>query len=137
MKKVKETVLFSVFVTEEDIEREKSKAREIRRSRWWHQKCAQGVCFYCGSRVGSSNLTMDHVVPLIRGVEVLRTTWCRPARNAIITRNICCPWSGRNISIHAGHRGFRESKKYDRLGFKVVLVSMIGSLGPFLMDQGQ
>ena len=67
MKKVKETVLFSVFVTEEDIEREKSKAREIRRSRWWHQKCAQGVCFYCGSRVGPSNLTMDHVVPLIRG----------------------------------------------------------------------
>jgi 5-methylcytosine-specific restriction protein A len=67
MKKVKETVLFSVFVDEEDVEREKSKAREIRRSRWWHQKCAQGICFYCGRRVGSSNLTMDHVVPLIRG----------------------------------------------------------------------
>jgi 5-methylcytosine-specific restriction protein A len=67
MKKVKETVLFSAFVAEEAIEREKSKAREIRRSRWWHRKCAQGVCFYCGSRVGSSSLTMDHVVPLIRG----------------------------------------------------------------------
>jgi 5-methylcytosine-specific restriction protein A len=67
MKKVKETVLFSVFVDEEDVEREKSKAREIRRSRWWHQKCVQGICFYCGRRVGSSNLTMDHVVPLIRG----------------------------------------------------------------------
>jgi 5-methylcytosine-specific restriction protein A len=65
--KVKETVLFSVFVAEEDIEREKSKAREIRRSRWWRQKCAQGVCFYCGNRVGPSNLTMDHVVPLVRG----------------------------------------------------------------------
>jgi 5-methylcytosine-specific restriction protein A len=67
MKKVKETALFSVFVAEEDIEREKSKAREIRHSKWWQQKCAQGVCFYCGSRVGPSNLTMDHVVPLIRG----------------------------------------------------------------------
>jgi 5-methylcytosine-specific restriction protein A len=65
--KVKETVLFSVFVAEGDIKREKSKAREISRSRWWHQKCAQGVCFYCGNRVGPSNLTMDHVVPLVRG----------------------------------------------------------------------
>ncbi len=67
MKEVKETVLFSAFVAEEDIKREKSKAREIRRSRWWHQKCAKGVCFYCGARVGPSNLTMDHVVPLVRG----------------------------------------------------------------------
>jgi len=65
--KDKETFLFSVLVAEEDIKREKTKAREIRRSRWWRQKCAQGVCFYCGSRVGSANLTMDHVVPLVRG----------------------------------------------------------------------
>ncbi len=67
MKEVKETVFFSAFVAEEDIKREKSKARELRRSRWWHQKCAQGVCFYCGRCVGPSGLTMDHVVPLVRG----------------------------------------------------------------------
>ena len=67
MKEVKETVFFSAVVAEKDIKREKSKARELRRSRWWHQKCAKGVCFYCGSRVGPSNLTMDHVVPLVRG----------------------------------------------------------------------
>jgi 5-methylcytosine-specific restriction endonuclease McrA len=65
--KDKDTVSFSAFVAEEDIKREKFKARVIRRSRWWKQKCAQGVCFYCGRRVGSSNLTMDHVVPLVRG----------------------------------------------------------------------
>ncbi|OPL10970.1 MAG: HNH endonuclease [delta proteobacterium ML8_D] len=65
--KDKDTFLFSAHVAEEDIKREKTRAREIRRSRWWQQKCAQGVCFYCGSRVGPSNLTMDHVVPLVRG----------------------------------------------------------------------
>ena len=67
MNEVKETVYFSAFVAEEDIKREKSKAGELRRSRWWHRKCAQGVCFYCGICVGPSNLTMDHVVPLVRG----------------------------------------------------------------------
>jgi 5-methylcytosine-specific restriction protein A len=65
--KDKDTVSFSSFVAEEDIKKEKFKAREIRCSRWWQQKCAQGVCFYCGGRVGPSNLTMDHVVPLVRG----------------------------------------------------------------------
>ena len=65
--KDKDTVSFAAFVAEEDVKREKFKAREIRRSRWWQQKRAQGVCFYCGRRVGPSNLTMDHVVPLVRG----------------------------------------------------------------------
>jgi 5-methylcytosine-specific restriction endonuclease McrA len=60
-------VAFSTFVTEEDIKREKTKAKEIKRSKWWRQKCAQGVCFYCGQQVGTSQLTMDHIVPLIRG----------------------------------------------------------------------
>lgn len=67
MNEVKKIVYFSVVVAEKDIKREKSKAGELRRSRWWHQKCAKGVCFYCGRRVGHSSLTMDHVVPLVRG----------------------------------------------------------------------
>ncbi len=84
MNKVKETVLFSAFVAEEDIKKEKSKARELRRSRWWHQKCAKGVCFYCGGRVGPSNLTMDHVVPLIRGGKSVKGNLvpaCRECNN--------------------------------------------------------
>jgi len=84
MKEVKETVYFSAFVAEEDIKREKSKARELRRSKWWHQKCAKGVCFYCGGCVGSSNLTMDHVVPLIRGGKSVKGNLvpaCRECNN--------------------------------------------------------
>jgi 5-methylcytosine-specific restriction protein A len=51
---------------EEDIKKEKSKARELSSSRWWRKKCATGICFYCGRRIGPSELIMDHVVPLIR-----------------------------------------------------------------------
>ncbi len=54
-------------VSEEDIKRERSKARRLRNTRWWHHKCAEGICYYCGTYVGPSDLTMDHVVPLIRG----------------------------------------------------------------------
>ena len=46
---------------------ERNKARELRRTRWWQQKTAKGICWYCGQQVGFKNLTMDHVIPLTRG----------------------------------------------------------------------
>ena len=52
---------------EEEIRRERIRARELRKSRWWRKKCASGKCHYCGRFVGSNNLTMDHLVPLARG----------------------------------------------------------------------
>ncbi len=52
---------------EQDIKKEKQKARELRKSRWWQRKCSDGKCYYCGKEVGVANLTMDHVVPLVRG----------------------------------------------------------------------
>ncbi len=52
-------------VDEATLRRERARARELRKSRWWKQKLAQGVCHYCGQR--SAHLTMDHLVPLARG----------------------------------------------------------------------
>lgn len=49
------------------IRHEKGKARELRKSRWWKQKIAPGVCHYCGGHFLPHELTMDHVVPLARG----------------------------------------------------------------------
>jgi 5-methylcytosine-specific restriction endonuclease McrA len=54
-------------VDEEVIRRERAKARELRKTRWWQQKTAPGVCYYCGGRVAHRQLTMDHIVPLSRG----------------------------------------------------------------------
>ena len=54
-------------IDEAVIRREKNKARELRRTRWWQQKTASGICWYCGFQVGFNNLTMDHVIPLARG----------------------------------------------------------------------
>jgi 5-methylcytosine-specific restriction enzyme A len=54
-------------VDEAAIRRERAKARELRKTRWWQQKIAPGVCHYCGREVGPAALTMDHLVPLSRG----------------------------------------------------------------------
>jgi 5-methylcytosine-specific restriction protein A len=54
-------------VSEEQIRREKEKARRLRRSAWWMRKIGGGSCYYCRRRVGRTALTMDHVVPLSRG----------------------------------------------------------------------
>jgi 5-methylcytosine-specific restriction endonuclease McrA len=58
---------FLVEVDEAHIRRERRTARELRQSQWWKRRCSSGVCHYCGAEVGAANLTMDHLVPIIRG----------------------------------------------------------------------
>ena len=53
--------------SEEHVAREKSKARELRRSQWWKNRLATGKCHYCDRSFPVRELTMDHVVPIIRG----------------------------------------------------------------------
>ena len=65
--------LFLSNFIEEDVQKEKNKARQLRRSNWWRNKCARGECYYCGRNVGAPNLTMDHVVPLVRGGRSTKT----------------------------------------------------------------
>lgn len=59
-------VFFSV-ASEEHIKREKAKARELRSSQWWKRKRSSGVCYYCGAKAGPADLTMDHIIPIVRG----------------------------------------------------------------------
>ena len=58
---------FLVEVGEEEIRRERQKARELRASQWWKRKRAGGLCRHCGGRFPPKDLTMDHLVPVIRG----------------------------------------------------------------------
>jgi 5-methylcytosine-specific restriction enzyme A len=54
-------------ISDQEIRREKEKARELKRSSWWLRRIQTGVCYYCSKEVGRTNLTMDHIVPLSRG----------------------------------------------------------------------
>lgn len=55
------------IVSEEEVRREKEKARSLRRTHWWNKKVQRGICYYCHREVGREQLTMEHVVPLSRG----------------------------------------------------------------------
>jgi len=52
---------------DDDIRRERNKARDLRKSQWWKRKVAKGICYYCHAPTPPRELTMDHVVPLVRG----------------------------------------------------------------------
>lgn len=54
-------------IDEDEIKKEKAKARELRNSQWWKRKRSSGVCYYCGRKFKPSELTMDHIVPIGRG----------------------------------------------------------------------
>lgn len=58
---------FIISVTEEEIKKEKLKAQELRKTQWWKRKRAEGACYFCGKKVPAKELTMEHVVPIIRG----------------------------------------------------------------------
>ena len=58
---------FIIEVTEQEIRCERLKARELRKSRWWQNRVAKGVCHWCGGLFQPAELCMDHIVPVIRG----------------------------------------------------------------------
>jgi 5-methylcytosine-specific restriction protein A len=58
---------FLVEVDDATMRRERAKARELRASTWWKRRCASGQCHHCGGQVGAKALTMDHMVPIVRG----------------------------------------------------------------------
>ncbi|MSM41330.1 MAG: HNH endonuclease [Geobacter sp.] len=58
---------FIIEVSEQEIRREKEKARELRKSQWWKNRLAKGVCHWCGNSFPADELTLDHIVPVIRG----------------------------------------------------------------------
>lgn len=75
---------FLVTVSEEEIRRERRKARELRSSPWWKRKLARGTCYYCGGGFSPRELTMDHVVPIIRGGRSTKgnlVTACKPCNS--------------------------------------------------------
>ena len=58
---------FNSTVTEQEIRKEKQKARDLRKTQWWKSKLAEGRCYYCNLEFPPGDLTMDHIVPIIRG----------------------------------------------------------------------
>jgi 5-methylcytosine-specific restriction endonuclease McrA len=71
-------------VSAEDIKRERSTARVLRDSAWWKRKLSRGRCYYCDAQVPPKELTMDHIVPIVRGGKSVKNnvvTACKACNN--------------------------------------------------------
>jgi 5-methylcytosine-specific restriction endonuclease McrA len=58
---------FISYATEKEIKSERSKARSLKKSQWWKRKRADGICYFCKRKIMPKELTLDHIVPIIRG----------------------------------------------------------------------
>lgn len=67
-----------IEISAEELRREREKARDLRRSQWWRNRIAAGICHYCGENFPPAELTLDHIVPLVRGGHSTRGN-CVPA----------------------------------------------------------
>ena len=68
------------------IKREKAAARELRASRWWQNLIANNPkCHYCQKVLKKDEVTMDHVVPILRGGKSTKSNVviaCKACNNA-------------------------------------------------------
>jgi len=60
-------ISFNSQIDKKEIAYQKQRAQKLRKSAWWQRKISTGTCYYCGRHVDPEKLTMDHIVPLIRG----------------------------------------------------------------------
>jgi 5-methylcytosine-specific restriction protein A len=58
---------FFIPATQSHIGKERERARALRQTQWWKRKLADGVCYHCHERFPRELLTMDHLIPVVRG----------------------------------------------------------------------
>lgn len=63
---------FFLGVSSEEIQRERQKAKELKKTAWWKKKRASGICYYCNRKFPVNELTMDHIVPLSKGGKSIK-----------------------------------------------------------------
>jgi 5-methylcytosine-specific restriction endonuclease McrA len=84
--------MFVVAVDDAHVRRERERARELRQTQWWKRRRSSGICHHCGARVGARELTMDHLVPIIRGG--------RSTRGNVVAACKACNTAKRHQLVH-------------------------------------
>jgi len=47
--------------------KEKAKSRELKATTWWTNQIGKGVCYHCEKQFKPTELTLDHLIPIVRG----------------------------------------------------------------------
>lgn len=100
-------------VGDDDIRREKARARELRQSQWWKRKLAAGRCAYCGRPTPPRALTMDHRVPLVRGGRSTRSNVVPACKACNDAKKYLLPveWAAYLDRLAAAADGARDEEK--------------------------
>lgn len=96
----------------EEVAKEKAKARELRKKQWWKSLADRGICYYCGEKVHPLEITMDHVVPIIRGGKSTKGNIVPACKNCNNAKKQMLPmeWEEymRKLSEKGGNGGEKE-----------------------------
>ena len=93
-------------VDDVELRREKARARELRQSAWWKRRIAGGRCHYCRRAVGARALTLDHVVPLVRGGRSVKGNMVPSCKDCNSRKQSSLPWEwDAYVSAHADDLG--------------------------------
>jgi 5-methylcytosine-specific restriction protein A len=87
---------FLVEVSEDVMRRERRKAQELRASPWWKRKRAAGICHHCGAKFPPKDLTMDHLIPIIRGGKSTKGNLVPSCRKCNSARKYLLPFEDAN-----------------------------------------
>lgn len=85
MKQKKTIHPFAYDLEEDDLKRERRRARELRETQWWKRRQSKGICHYCRRPTSPKEITMDHIVPISRGGKSTRgnvVPCCKECNNA-------------------------------------------------------
>jgi len=63
----KKNNIFIITISDKELQAEKLKAKALKKTQWWQSQLSRGICYYCKKKFTKDQLTMDHIVPLIRG----------------------------------------------------------------------
>ncbi|MBW1989372.1 MAG: HNH endonuclease [Deltaproteobacteria bacterium] len=80
---------------EQELRREKEKARDLRRTQWWKRRLAKGECHWCGKKFAPAELTMDHVVPISRGGRSVKGNVVPSCKACNTAKKHRLPWEAR------------------------------------------
>ena len=83
---------FRVDIDDDTIRREREKARALRKTRWWHNQLAKGLCHYCKQKFPPEALTLDHIVPLTRGGVSKRGNIVAACKSCNSRKKYLLPW---------------------------------------------
>ncbi len=76
------------------LKKERAKARKLRNTQWWKRRRSTGICHYCSKTFAPSELTMDHIIPLVRGgrSEKFNLVPCCKSCNTKKQQLLPCEW---------------------------------------------